>query len=99
MAAVVVEEIQRKSRVREWTPRNSPRIRTGATKEDQKAELKKDQALRCYIKKTSIFFDPTHHIPGAGREITKVKLRRSQADRAARSIAQIGPTIGMRAGR
>ena len=23
----------------------------------------------CYVKKTSIFFDPTNHTPGAGREI------------------------------
>ena len=99
MVQEAVEKIQRKSRVREWTPRNSPRIRTGATKEDQKAELKKDQTRRCYVKKTSFFLDPTHHTPGAGREITEVKFRRSQADRAARPIAQIGPTIGMRAGR
>ena len=96
---LAVEKIQRKPRVREWTPRNSQRIRTGATKEDQKAELKKDQTRRCYVKKTRFFYDPTHHTPGAGREITEVKFRRSQADRAAQPIAQIGPTIGMRAGR
>ena len=34
------EEIQRKSRVREWTPKNSPRIRAGVTKKDQKAEFR-----------------------------------------------------------
>ena len=51
-------------------------------------------------KKTlDLFFDPTHHTPGAGREITEVNFRRSQADRAAQPIAQTGPTIGMRAGR
>ena len=48
------------------------------------------------LKKTSILFDPTHHKPGAGRETTEVKFRRSQADKAAQPIAQIGPTIGMR---
>ncbi len=94
-----VEQIQRKSRVREWTPQNAPRIRAGVTKKDQKAELKKNQTRRCYVKKTRFVFDPTHHTPGAGREITEVKFRRSQTDRAARPIAQIGPTIGMRAGR
>ena len=93
---LAVEKIQRKSRVREWTPRNSPRIRTGSTKEDQKAEFKKDQTRKCYVKKP-IFLNPTHHTPGAGREITEVKFRRSQADRAAQPIAQTGPTIGMRA--
>ena len=39
--AVGLGKTQRKFRVREWTPRNSPRIRTGATKEDQKEELKR----------------------------------------------------------
>ena len=39
------------------------------------------------------------HTPGAGRVITELKFRRSQADRAARPIAQIGLAIGMRAGR
>ena len=33
-----LEEIQRFSRVREWTPQNAPRIRAGATKKVQKAE-------------------------------------------------------------
>jgi len=51
-----IEEIQRKSRVREWTPQNAPRIRAGVTKKDQKAELKKNQTRRCYAEKTSIFF-------------------------------------------
>ena len=37
-AAPGVEEIQRKSRVREWAPHNAPRIRTGVTKKDQKAK-------------------------------------------------------------
>ena len=100
LGAARLEKIQRKFRVREWTPRNAPRIRTGATKKDQKAELQKNQTRRCYVKKPWFFFlDPTHHTPGAGHEITEVEFRRSQADRAAQPIAQIGPTIGMRAGR
>ena len=36
-----LEQIQRKSRVRERTPQNAPRIRAGVEKKDQKAELKK----------------------------------------------------------
>ena len=73
----VVEEIQRKYRVREWTPQNSPRIRAGVTKKDQKeAELKKNQTRRCYAKKTSIFSQTTgRHPPGARRETTEVKTR------------------------
>ena len=64
-------EIQRKSRVREWTPQKDPRIRAGVTKEDQKAELKKNQTRRCYAEKTSIFFQTTgRHPPGARRETT-----------------------------
>ena len=39
---VMLEKIQRKSRVREWTPKNAPRIRAGVTKKVQKAELKKN---------------------------------------------------------
>ena len=50
-----IEKIQRKFRVREWTPRNAPRIRTGATKKDQKAELQKNQTRRCYVKKPWFF--------------------------------------------
>ena len=38
---VTLEEMRRKSRVREWAPQNAPRIRAGVTKKDQKAELKK----------------------------------------------------------
>ena len=53
---LLVEEIQRKSRVREWTPQNAPRIRAGVEKKDQKAELKKNQIRRRYAEKTSIFF-------------------------------------------
>ena len=53
---VKIEEIQRKSRVREWTPQNAPRIRAGVEKKDQKAELKKNQIRRRYAEKTSIFF-------------------------------------------
>ena len=72
-----LEEIQRKSRVREWTPQNAPRIRTGVTKKDQKAELKKNQTRRCYAKKTSIFSQTTgRHPPGARRETTEVKTRK-----------------------
>ena len=51
-----VEQIQRKFRVRERTPQNAPRIRAGATKTDQKAELKKNQIRRRHPPKTSIFF-------------------------------------------
>ena len=65
--ASTLEKIQRKFRAREWTTRDSPRIRTGATKEDQKVELKKDQTRRCYVKKPRFVFDPTHHTPDARR--------------------------------
>ena len=75
--SALVEEIQRKSRVREWTPQNAPRIRAGVTKKDQKAELKKNQTRRCYAEKTSIFFQTTgRHPPGARRETTEVKTRK-----------------------
>ena len=74
---LILEEIQRKSRVREWTPQNAPRIRAGVTKKDQKAELKKNQTRRCYAEKTSIFFQTTgRHPPGARRETTEVKTRK-----------------------
>ena len=76
-SALLVEEIQRKSRVREWTPQNAPRIRAGVTKKDQKTELKKNQTRRCYAEKTSIFFQTTgRHPPGARCEITEVKTRK-----------------------
>ena len=72
-----VEQIQRKSRVRERTPQNAPRIRAGVEKKDQKAELKKNQTRRCYAEKTSIFFQTTgRHPPGARRETTEVKTRK-----------------------
>ena len=72
-----LEEIQRKSRVREWTPQNAPRIRAGVTKKDQRAELKKNQTRRCYAEKTSIFSQTTgRHPPGARRETTEVKTRK-----------------------
>ena len=72
----LLEEIQRKPRVREWTPQNAPRIRTGVTKKDQKAELKKNQTRRCYAEKNSIFSQTTgRHPPGARRETTEVKTR------------------------
>ena len=51
-----LEQIQRKFRVREWTPQNAPWIRAGVEKKDQKAELKKNQIRRRYAEKTSIFF-------------------------------------------
>ena len=50
-----IEQIQRRFRVRERTPQNAPRIRAGATKKDQKAELKKNQIRRRYPPQTSIF--------------------------------------------
>ena len=46
-------------------------------------------------KKNLDFFDPTHHTPGAGREITEVKFRRSQADRAAPARVRIHSTLGL----
>ena len=55
-ARTPLEKIQRKSRVREWTPQNAPRIRAGVTKRVQKAELKKNQTRRCYFKKARFFF-------------------------------------------
>ena len=64
---IVVEKIQRKSRVREWAPQKAPRIRAGVTKKDQKAELKyllkKNQTHRCYAEKTSIFFPDDRQTP------------------------------------
>jgi hypothetical protein len=65
--SLVVEKIQRKSRVREWAPQKAPRIRAGVTKKDQKAELKyllkKNQTHRCYAEKTSIFFPDDRQTP------------------------------------
>ena len=53
-----VEEIQRKSRVRGWTPQNARRIRAGVTKKDQTAELKKNQTRTGAMpKKNDIFLD------------------------------------------
>ena len=73
----VLEEIQRKSRVREWTPQNDPRIRAGVTKKDQKAELEKNKTRRCHAEKTSIFPQTTgRHPPGERRETTEVKTRK-----------------------
>ena len=74
-----LEEIQRKPRVREWTSQNAPRIRAGATKKDQKAELKKNQTRRCYGEKKTIFSRRPaagRHPPGARRETTEVKTRK-----------------------
>ena len=74
---ILAEQIQRKSRVRERTPHNAPRIRAGVEKKDQKAELKKNQRRRRYVEKTSIFFQTTgRHPPGARRETTEVKTRK-----------------------
>ena len=53
-----LEQIQRKTRVREWTPENAPRIRAGVTKKDQKAELKRTKRAGAMPKKT-IFFQTT----------------------------------------
>ena len=73
----MVEQIQRKYRVRERTPHNAPRIRAGLEKKDQKAESKKNQTRRRYVEKTSIFFQTTgRHPPGARRETTEVKTRK-----------------------
>ena len=47
----LLEQIQRKSRVRERTPKHSPRIRAGVEKKDQKAELKKNQTRRRHVEK------------------------------------------------
>ena len=47
------EEIQRKSRVREWTPQNAPWIHTGATKKVQEAELKKNSVINPTIQDIS----------------------------------------------
>ena len=76
-AALRIEQIQRKYRVRERTPHNAPRIRAGLEKKDQKAESKKNQTRRRYVEKTSIFFQTTgRHPPGARRETTEVKTRK-----------------------
>ena len=73
----MLEQIQRKTRVRDKTPQNAPRTRPDVEKEDQKAELKKNQTRRRYVEKTSIFFQTTgRHPPGARRETTEVKTRK-----------------------
>ena len=72
-----VEEIQRISRVREWTPQNAPRIRAGATKKDQKTELKKKNSSGAMPKNPRFFFQTTGRHPlGARRETTEVKTRK-----------------------
>ena len=72
-----VGQIQPKTRVRDKTPQNAPRTRPDVEKEDQKAELKKNQTRRRYVEKTSIFFQTTgRHPPGARRETTEVKTRK-----------------------
>ena len=78
LGLVVIEEIQRKSRVRKWTPQNAPRIRAGVEKKDQTAELKKNQTRRCYAEKKPRFLFQTtgRHPPGARRETTEVKTRK-----------------------
>ena len=58
-----VEQIQRKTRVRDKTPQNAPRTRPDVEKEDQKAELKKNQTRRRYVEKTSIFFPDDRQTP------------------------------------
>ena len=74
---LLVDKIQRKTRVRDKTPQNAPRTRPDVEKEDQKAELKKNQTRRRYVEKTSIFFQTTgRHPPGARRETTEVKTRK-----------------------
>jgi hypothetical protein len=40
--AIVIEQIQRKKRVRGLTPQNNPQTRPGVEKKDQTAELKKN---------------------------------------------------------
>ena len=66
-----------KTRVRDKTPQNAPRTRPDVEKEDQKAELKKNQTRRRYVEKTSIFFQTAgRHPPGARRETTEVKTRK-----------------------
>ena len=77
IAALLVEQIQRKSRVHERTPHNAPRIRAGLEKKDQRAESKKNQTRRRHVERTSIFFQTTgRHPPGARRETTEVKTRK-----------------------
>ena len=77
LGGVLLEQIQRKIRVRGSTPENAPRIRAGMEKKEQKPELKKNQTRRCYAEKTSIFFQTTdRHPPGARRETTEVKTRK-----------------------
>ena len=51
--SMAIEQIQRKSRVREKTMQNAPRTRAGVTKKDQKAELiyKKNAQAPCRRKK------------------------------------------------
>ena len=58
-----IEQIQRKSRVRERTPQNAPRTRAGVKKKDQKAELKKNQTRRRYVEKKKRFFSDDRQTP------------------------------------
>ena len=52
----MIEQIQRKSQVRESTLQKAPRTRVGATKKDKKADLKTNQTRRRYPHQTSMFF-------------------------------------------
>ena len=92
-----VEQIQRKFRVRERTPQNAPRMRAGATKTDQKAELKKIQIRRRYPPKPSVFFFMIPLIIRQARDAKSPKWKRS--DR--RPAAQQDPPrrSGRRSGR
>ena len=81
-------------RVRETTPGNSLRTRAGATKKDQKAELKKNaQGLS---PQTSIFLLIPLTTPRARREIAEAEMRRTETSSATGPAAQIGAAIWTR---
>ena len=68
-------------------------------KKEQKPELKTKGTRRCYVEKTSIFFQTTgRHPPGARRETTEAKTRKCQARCLADLSARAVLTSGMRAG-
>ena len=74
-------------RQRERTPQNAPRIRAGATKKDQKAELKRTKRAGAIPSKPrflSLIPLITEHTPGARRGITEGQ-QRNRTRRADRS--------------
>jgi len=75
---LALEQIQRKTRVRDKTPQNAPRTRPDVEeKEDQKAELNKNQTRRRYVEKNLDFFPDDRQTPARRQaRTTEVKTRK-----------------------